>query len=178
MTKSKARNAYERAMLARGMRGAWPVALLVPLAMLVHAPASSPSLILAIGAALVLALVALGWRGGAWARGAWTGLVAGIPLFLVPVVIAPRDACAHACAHGPPMACVIACTAIGVAAGVGIAWLASRDPNRSARLVASILVAGLVGSLTCVVAGGAAVLGAAAGLTVGSIPVVALLRTR
>jgi hypothetical protein len=172
----RSRAAYERAMLLRAARGVWPVALLMPIALLVHGPASTPALIVVLGAALALVLVALHWRGASWRRGADAGLVAGVPLFLVPMLIAPRDACAHACAHGPPMACVVACTVIGVAAGIALGLSARRDPSPAARVIAGILVAGLVGSLTCIVAGSAALIGAAVGLAVGTTPVVMFAR--
>jgi hypothetical protein len=174
--KARARAAYERALFVRAALGAWPVVLLIPLALLVHRPASTPPTIAALGAALAVALVACGWRGGAWRRGGDAGLVAGVPLFLVPMLVAPRDACAHACAHGPAMACVVACTAIGAAAGLALGLAARRDPSPVARALAGVVVAGLVGSLTCVIAGSAALLGAAAGLAAGTAPLLVFAR--
>ena len=177
---TRSRRAYERAMLARALRGAWPVVLLAPVALLLHAPAQATTTIAAIAGLLAAALIGLGWRGGAWRRGALPGVLSGVPVFVVPSLIAPRaEHCAQACSHGgvASSSCALACLGVALVAGVLLGRHAARDPRPVEYTLAAAVTGGLTASLTCSAAGSFAVLGAIAGLVAGSVPLVLLARS-
>ena len=172
---ARSRRAYERAMLARAVRDVWPVLLLAPLALLLHAPAQTASTIAAIAGVLAVALIALGWRGGPWRRGALPGVLSGLPVFVVPSLVAPRaEHCALACSPGgaASSSCALACLGVALVAGVLLGRRAGRDARPVEYTLAAAVTGGLTASLTCSAAGGFAVLGAIAGLVAGSIPLI------
>lgn len=174
---ARSRRAYERAMLARGLRGVWPVPLLAPVALVLHAQATAT--IAAVAALLAAALVALGWRGGPWRRGALPGVLSGLPVFLVPSLVTPRaEHCAQACSHGgvASSSCALACLGVALVAGVLLGRHAARDARPVEHTLAAAITGGLTASLTCSAAGGFAMLGAIAGLVVGSVPLVLFAR--
>ena len=70
--RGRARAAYERAMVRRGLARLWPLAVLVPVALALHTPAT-PWRTAVAAMSLGAALLATGWRGGAWARETETG---------------------------------------------------------------------------------------------------------
>ena len=178
MTRARARRAFERAQLRAAVWTAAPLAVIAPLAMLLHQgamPSATGPIALALGAALLIA----GWRGGGWRRGAPVGLVAGLPGLLLPrVVLAPIGHCAMC----EPLAvsattCFLACGGGGLVAGVVVGALAARDASPVRFALAAATIACLTAALTCVVAGMAGVTGITAGLA-ASIAPVALLRAR
>jgi hypothetical protein len=166
----RARGAYERALVARAARDVWPAALLVPLALALHGPAHSPSTVAIAGVALVAALFALGWRAGAWRRGALAGVVAGLPPFLVPSLYLRSADCAHACARHPAPDCALACALAALLAGLVLATRARHDRDPLGYALGGALTGALTASLTCALAGGVAVAGAAVGLALGAAP--------
>lgn len=176
---ARSRLAYERAMLARALRGVWPVALLAPAALLLHAPAQAPATIAAIAVVLAAVMIGLGWRGGAWRRGLLPGVLSGVPVFLVPSLLAPRaDHCAQACSHGAAAAssswCALACLGVALVAGLVLGRRAARDDRAVEYAAAAAIAGGLTASLTCSAAGNFAVLGAIIGLIAGTIPMMVL----
>jgi hypothetical protein len=176
---ARSRRAYERAMLARAVRGVWPALLLAPVALFLHAPAQAPATIAWIAGLLAAALIALGWRGGPWRRGALPGVLSGLPVFLVPSLIAPRaEHCAQACSHGgaASTSCALACLGVALVAGVLLGRRAARDARPVEYTLAAAITGGLTASLTCSSAGGFAVVGAVAGLVAGSVPLVLLAK--
>jgi hypothetical protein len=174
----RARRAFERAQLRAAVWTAAPLAVIAPLAALLHQGAM-PSATGPLALALVAALLLAGWRGDGWRRGAPAGLVAGLPGLLLPrVVLAPLGHCAM-CAPLDVSAttCFLACGGAGLVAGVVVGALAARDaaPVRFALTAATI--ACLTAALTCIVAGMAGLAGVAAGVA-ASIAPAAILRTR
>src|SRR4051812_3118979 len=102
------RRAYERTHLVGGARGLGIAAALSAVAFGLHA---RTPLAFVIAAVLAATLITLGWRGGAWRRGAFAGVLAGVPPMIVPIAVAALAHGGHctACGVGSSWACTLAC---------------------------------------------------------------------
>lgn len=169
---ARARAAYERAFARVGLFAVWPVAVLVPLALMLHTPAT-PWRIAVAGVVLAAALAITGWRGGAWRRAALPGVLGGLPAFFVPSLMMPRDAtcarCVGASSHW--VSCMTACAIASLVTGLALAYLARRDRDPRTYAASAALCAGATAALTCALAGGAGLLGVTIGLAIASAPV-------
>jgi hypothetical protein len=169
---ARARRAYELARVGAGVRAAWPLVVIVPVAIVLRGPAFVvPTL--AAAAALGLVVVTLVWRGGALARGVGLGFAAGLSPLLLPAAwaLARGVPCVAACdmpSVDMGVECVVTCAIAGLAAGGLVGW---RARSRGAALSAA-LVAGGTGALGCALVGLAGVIGIFAGVTLGAAPVV------
>jgi hypothetical protein len=172
----RARGAFERAQLRAGVAVVAPIALVVPLAALLHA-AAMPAALAPIALALAAALFVAGWRGDGWRRGAPIGLLAGLPGLLLPrLVLAPITRC-DTCMPSvmPAGTCFLVCGGAGLVAGAVVGALAARDAHPLRFALSAATIACLTAALTCVVAGMAGISGIAAGIAASSVPT-ALLR--
>lgn len=171
--RGRARAAYERAMVRRGLARLWPLAVLVPVALALHTPATPWRTAMA-AMCLGAALLATGWRGGAWARGALWGVLGGVPAFIVPSLVMPAETACASCVHGSATwtTCMAACSVASFASGLALAHLARGDRAPRAFAIAAATCAGLTASLTCSLAGGAGLAGVALGVVVASVPVI------
>lgn len=168
----RARAAYQRAFARVGLCALWPVAILVPLALMLHTPAT-PWRIAIAGGVLAVALAVTGWRGGAWRRAALPGVLGGLPAFFVPSLLMPSEAtcarCVGASSHW--VSCMTACAIASLASGLALAYLARRDRDPRSFAASAALCAGATAALTCALAGGAGLLGVTVGLALASAPV-------
>lgn len=175
--KRRARRAYELRMAWAGVLRLWPLALLLPAALLLHGP-SAPWQTGVAALILAAALVLTGWRGGGWRRGALPGLLGGLPAFFVPSLIMPAgatcDGCVHASAHW--LTCMSACTFACLASGLALAHVARRDPSPRSFAASAAICGALTASLTCSLAGYAGLMGVALGLGLASAPILVLGR--
>ncbi len=182
---ARARRSYEWGRARAGLRGAWPLALVLPLALVTQGAARAPTT-LAVAATLLVLAIVLGWRGGTFARGATAGFFAGLPPLILPAIVMARS---HGCAEcqlmGTGLAgdrwpeCLIACTMGGVLAGVFVGLRAAREARSPWRFAASAaLVAGITGALGCSLVGAAGAVGIFAGLTLGAAPTLFIYRQR
>lgn len=179
----RARRGYELGRLAAGVRATWPLLLLVPLSLATHGAARVHVTLLAAAGSLVAATL-LGWRGGALARGAAAGFLAGLPPLVLPMIVMARlHACAQCELMGMGMAgerwpeCLIACSAGGLLAGVIVGLRAAREPRSPDRFaLAAALVAWLTGLLGCTLVGATGALGIFAGLALGAAPTLLVVR--
>src|SRR5688500_14641672 len=80
----RVRFAYERTRILDGARGLAIAAGICVLAIGLHRITSTSWLIAAV---LAASLGALGWRGGALRRGAFAGVLAGLPTMIVPSIV-------------------------------------------------------------------------------------------
>src|SRR5258708_4546496 len=80
----RARRAYERAHLLSAIRALVISAGLVALAVGLHRTSSVTWL---IAGALAVSLAVLAWRGGSWRRGAFAGVLAGLPPLIAPSIV-------------------------------------------------------------------------------------------
>ncbi|MGH9868549.1 MAG: hypothetical protein ACREAA_10355 [Candidatus Polarisedimenticolia bacterium] len=169
----RALRAYEAGRASWSLaRAAW----LLPAAGAAYLCCPEPGRIVASAAALVLAVAFCLWRGQAWGRGVRPGLLAGAAPMLVPIV---AQAISHACTPAGcslyPTVCILA----GVAGGIALPLLAPRPgEGRGIPLVAASLIAGLAGSVGCLIYGLIGVAGMAAGLIAGAMPVLAARHAR
>jgi len=109
---NRARAAYEHARLREAVVSAWPVPLLAVLALTLGGERGDIALAAAI---LILAVVALRWRGGALGRGVTAGLFAGaVPLVMPYLAVGAAGACSASCSLWCAWSCVV-----GGLAGVG-----------------------------------------------------------
>jgi hypothetical protein len=168
----RARRAYEWSRARRAL----PLAMLVlpPLFISVKACASD---LVCLSCSIVLAavLVACSWRGEAFARAIWPGLLAGLAAFAAPLACDSLGLCLTTSRE----ACFISCIAGGLIAGglIGVRML-KNEPDRTRFLAASAAIAVLFGGMGCAVAGLAGVLGMLAGAAVSAAPIVAFGRAR
>lgn len=162
----RARLVYERAHLATGLRGAVLAAGLVALAYGLHEMSSAAWL---IAAGLAAVLGALGWRGGAWRRGALAGVLAGLPPLIAPSLVFAASHGGHCptCHDGATLPCMITCFATSSLVGLLVGHRAVTDavPRRFA--IAAITTAALTGLLGCGTTGLGGALGVVIGLVAG-----------
>jgi hypothetical protein len=124
-----------------------------------------------IAAGLAATLATLGWRGGAWRRGAIGGVVAGLPPLLAPVVVFSFSHAGHCpdCMMRPTLACMLACFGTSSLVGLFVGRIAARDPSPKRYAAGAIIAAMLTGLLGCATTGFAGALGIASGLLAGSV---------
>lgn len=168
---ARARRAYERGRLLRGLGYTWPLLGLIPAALWLHA--ASLGRIALVAAALAIALVAAAWRGRGWARGALPGVLGGLPAFFVPYLVAPAGSSCERCAHPDAhwSTCLALCFAASLSTGVVLAVLARRDRDPRGFAASAALMAALTAAITCSLAGAAGLGGVALGVTAASLPV-------
>ena len=164
----QARRAYERAHVWSALRGV-ALALAFTLgAIALHRTTQATWL---VAAALAATLATLGWRGGAWRRGALAGMVAGLPVFVAPAIYFMVTHGSHCpdCAMQPSLTCMLVCLGTSSLVGVAVGHIATRDPSPyrfAGGAIASALLAGLLGCGTTGVGGA---LGVAVGLVAGGV---------
>ena len=123
-----------------------------------------------VASALAATLVVLGWRGGAWRRGALAGVLAGLPPLVMPYLVMAIShghdgpACAE-CASGPGLACVLTCFGTGSIVGMFVGYRATLDASPRRFAIGSIAAAVLTGLLGCGTTG----LGGASGVVIGLV---------
>jgi hypothetical protein len=162
------RRAYERAHVASALRGIVLALVFTLAAVALHRTTHATWL---VAGGLAATLATLGWRGGAWRRGALAGLLAGVPVFIAPAlyfVLAHGTHCPD-CATSPSLTCMLVCLCTSGAVGVVVGRVATRDasPHRFAGgALAAALLAGLLG---CGTTGFGGALGVAIGLVAGSV---------
>jgi hypothetical protein len=158
------RSAYERAHLMSAVRGLAIAAALVALALGVHRMTPLAWLMASLVAA---SLAVLGWRGGAWRRGAFAGVLAGLPPLIAPSIVFALSHGGHCpdCEMGATWPCMIVCFGTSSLLGLLVGHSAMTDvaPRRFAG--AAIATATLTGLLGCGTTG----LGGAAGVVIGLV---------
>lgn len=165
---ARARRAYERGRLVWGVKRAAWVAAVAGLALLTCANlAVTAGCVFALGA-LVTALL---WRGQEFADGVRPGLVAGLVPFVLPVL---SQATGYFCSATVCLVLPTVCVAGGIVGGA-VLGLQGRRPfgDHLGFWVSAISVTAVLGSVGCLMAGLAGVLGLALGLLLGAAPVLA-----
>jgi hypothetical protein len=164
---ARARRAYERGRV----RAALPTAALaVPMTVLSLLLCGREAATLVCGTLLAAALVGALWRGQEVSRGARVGLLAGAGPFALPLAL---QCTTHACVGGTCLLFPGVCIAGGILAGLAVAAPALRRvpaPASWGYVLPALVVAGLAGSLGCVMAGTVGVVGMAGGMALGTAP--------
>jgi len=158
----RARSAYERAHVASAARGLALAALLVVLALGLHHTTHATWLIAGL---LGATLATLGWRGGAWRRGALAGVLAGLPPLIAPTLVFAVSHGGHCpdCEMGPTLPCLIACFGTSSLVGILVGHRAMFDASPRRFVLGAVSAAALTGLLACATTG----LGGATGIVVG-----------
>jgi hypothetical protein len=164
---ARARQAYERGRLWAAL----PVAAVaLPMTALSVLLCGREAGALLCGALLAAVLLAALWRGQDYGRGARTGLLAGLGPFALPLA---AQCSAHACLDGTCLLYPAVCIGAGALAGIAVAVRGLRGVGRPGSwgyAAPAFAAAALAGSLGCVMAGTAGVVGMMAGMAVGAAP--------
>lgn len=166
----RVRRAYEVAHLAAAVRGLAIAAGALVLALGLHRPAGATWL---FAGALAIALAVLGWRGGALRRGAFSGVIAGLPPLVVPsLVFALSSGGGGHCTSCEPrsmLPCMLACFGSGAAVGILVGHRALSDASPRRYAIAAVAAAGMTGLLGCGTIGLGGALGIAIGVVLGGV---------
>ena len=166
--RAAARRSYEKGRFGAALRSTW---FLPPLLAFSLWGCGQPGATCAAGAAALVLAVALEWRGESYARARRAGLLAGLVPFALPL-------CARALGHpcGPDGCTAFMSLAVmgGLVAGVAVGLVSA---SRSAAAL-GLLLAALVGSLGCALAGLMGLAAMAGALLVTSIPVYLISHAR
>jgi hypothetical protein len=161
--RQRARRAYEWGRLRGALANAGWVAPMVAVSALT---CGHPWTTAGVGLVLALLVTASLWRGGDVGRGVRPGLLAGLAPLLLPAV-----ACGHTCIGGMCVLLPAVCVVGGTLSGLVVSGFAFRAlPPRPLVLSSAFVVAGLVGSLGCLLLGLSGVVGMAAGMALGAAP--------
>ena len=160
----RARAAYERAHVVASLRGIAIAGGLALLAIGLHRTTHTTWLVASL---LAATLGALGWRGGAWRRGALAGVLAGLPVFVAPTIVFAVIHGAHCpnCELGPTLPCLITCFGTSSLVGILVGHAAIHDAAPRRFALGAIAAAALTGLLGCATTG----LGGATGIVVGLV---------
>lgn len=164
----RVRFAYERTRIVDGIRGVAIAAGLCVLAVGLHQITSTSWLVAAV---LAASLGALGWRGGALRRGAFAGVLAGLPTLIVPSIVFALSQHGHCAGCGTAAAwpCLLSCFVTSSVVGILVGHRAARDPAPSKFGVSAIGAAALTGLLGCGTVGLFGAIGVVLGLVAGGV---------
>ncbi|MGE0868877.1 MAG: hypothetical protein AB7P03_09950 [Kofleriaceae bacterium] len=165
---ARARRAYESAHVVAGVRGVAIGATLVVLAIGLHRTTDASWL---IAGTLAASLAALGWRGGAWRRGAMAGVIAGLPPLIAPSIVFALSQGGHcaSCETSASLPCMITCFATSSLVGIAVGYRAIIDTMPRRFAVAALATAALTGLLGCATTGLGGALGIVVGLVAGGV---------
>ena len=161
----RARWLYE---LGRARSSSRVLALVLPLLLLARLIGRPTSVVLVIGGLLAISSFLLAMLHDRYARAVITGILAGLPAFLLPLLIRALHVLPLETGLDP---CVPASAIAGVVAGWVVSRRAADESRQLPFWVAAIATTALTGSLGCSVAGGGGVVGLMAGVLAGSAPV-------
>jgi hypothetical protein len=164
----RVRRAYERSHVLAGLRGLAIAGGLAALAVGLHRTTHVTWL---IAAALAATLATLGWRGGAYRRGALGGVIAGLPPMLAPAIVFALGHGGHCpdCQLQPTLTCMLTCFGTSSLVGILVGRYAASDPSPKRFAGGAIATAILTGLLGCATTGYAGALGIVVGLVAGSV---------
>lgn len=158
----RARRAYEIAYVTAALHGLGIAAAVAVLGFAIYEAARSFWL---FSGALAVTLAILAWRGGAWRRGGFAGVLAGLPPLLVPnVVFVLQNTHCSGCSP-VTWPCAIACFAASSLVGIAVGYRANHDAGPSRFAAGALTTAALTGLIGCGTIG----LGGAIGVVIGLI---------
>jgi len=127
-------------------------------------------LVLGLGGTLSLLAFALATAHDRYARAVFAGVLAGLPAFIVPLLLRSVGVPRFGGAAIDP--CLPATFVAGILAGAFVSVRAVDEKRHLSFWLAAVVAAALTGTLGCSVAGSSGVLGLMAGVLVGTVPVV------
>ncbi|MDB4958877.1 MAG: hypothetical protein JWO36_6446 [Myxococcales bacterium] len=164
----RARFAYERSHVMSALRGVAIAAGLSLAAVGLHRTSDATWLVAGV---LGATLAVLGWRGGAWRRGGWAGVIAGLPPLVAPTIV---FAVIHGgrcpdCVMGPTLPCLVVCFGTSSFVGSLVGYRATLDDSPRRYAMAAMSSAALTGLLGCGTTGLGGAIGIVIGLVAGAI---------
>ncbi len=164
----RVRRAYEGTHILAALRGLAIASVMIVLAIALHRITQASWLVAAV---LAASLAALGWRGGAWRRGAFAGVLAGLPPLLAPSIVYAMSHGGHCatCEIGATWPCMIACFGTSSLLGMLVGHRATTDASPRRYAVAAIATAALTGLLGCGTTGLGGAVGVVLGLVAGGV---------
>ncbi len=163
-----AHRAYERAQIGAALRGLAVAAAVTVLAIGLHRTADGTWIAAAM---LGASLAALGWRGGAWRRGALAGVVAGLTPLVAPSLVFAFMHGGHCatCDQGSALPCVVTCFGTSSLVGCFVGHRATLDRSAVRFAAGALSTAVLTGLLGCGTIGLGGAVGIAIGLVAGAL---------
>jgi hypothetical protein len=164
----RARRAYEISHTLAALRGIGIAAALIVLAVGLHRVTDASW---GIAALLVASLGTLAWRGGALRRGAFAGVLAGLPPLIAPSVVFALSHGGHcpSCEMGATWPCLLACFGTSSVLGMLVGYRATTDESPRRFAMAAIATAALTGLLGCGTTGLGGAIGVVFGLVAGGV---------
>jgi hypothetical protein len=167
-TLRRVRRAYEGAHVLAGVRGLVIASALTVLAVGLHRTSSVTWLVASV---LAASLAVLAWRGGSWRRGAFAGVIAGLPPLIAPSIVFALTNGGHCatCESGATWPCMITCFGTSSLVGILVGYRAIIDaaPRRFAG--GALVTAALTGLLGCGTTGLGGAIGVVIGLVAGGV---------
>jgi hypothetical protein len=164
----RARVAYERAHLVAAVKGLAIAAFACVLAVGLH---PMHDITWTLAGLLAASLAALAWRGGPWRRGAFAGVLAGLPPLIVPSIVytlSHGQHCVH-CTDGATLPCIVACFGTSSLVGILVGYRASIDASPARFAAAATASAMFTGLLGCGTTGLGGAIGVVIGLLAGGL---------
>jgi len=162
----RGRWAYE---LGRATWASQVLLLVLPLLLVAQVIGRPTGLVLGLGGTLTGLAFALAVVHDRYARAVFAGVLAGLPAFVLPLLIRNVGIVQLGAAALDP--CLPAAFVSGVLAGTFVSVRAVEEKPHLSFFLAATAAAALIGTLGCSVAGSAGVLGLMAGVIVGTAPV-------
>jgi hypothetical protein len=149
------------------LRGVGLAVLLTAAAISLHRTTDATWL---VASGLAATLATLAWRGGALRRGAFAGVLAGIPVFIAPALyfLFTQGHCPD-CHVTPSLTCMVVCMGTSSVAGVLVGNAATRDASPRGFAAGAVATALLTGLLGCGTTGIAGAVGVVLGLVAGGV---------
>ena len=163
----RARWAYE---LGRAAWASHALLLVLPLLIVARLLGRPPALVFALGGVVVFVAFGAAMLHRRYARAVLAGVLAGLPAFALPVIIRSLGIVRLGPTTLDP--CLPASIVAGLMAGAYLAARTVEEKHRPSYWLVAALVAAPLGTLGCIVVGGAGVLGLVAGLAAGTLPLV------
>jgi MFS superfamily sulfate permease-like transporter len=161
----RVKRAYERPHLHAAARALVVAGLLIVIAIGLYRVTRATYLV-AIVLATTMAVFA--WRGGSWRRGAFAGVLAGLPPLIIPSIawtlFSGAGHCTS-CEASATMPCLIACFGTGSLVGILVGYRSICDSSPRRYGLAAMATAALGGLLGCGTTG----LGGATGIVLGLV---------
>ncbi len=160
--------AYEAAHVLAALRALMVACVLVVLAIGLHRTSRVTWL---VAGTLAVSLGVLAWRGGAWRRGAFAGVIAGLPPLIVPSMVFALTTGAQCatCEITAPWPCLFACFGTGSLVGIVVGYRAIMDASPRSFAVGAVSTAALTGLLGCGTTGLGGAVGVVVGLVAGTV---------
>lgn len=165
----RVKRAYEVAHLGAAARALLVAGLLVLVAIGLYR-VTHATYVVAVTLAATLAILA--WRGGAWRRGAFAGVLAGLPPLVIPSIawtLSSNAGHCNTCETSATLPCLVACFSTGSLVGILVGYRAISDASPRRFGIAAVTTAALGGLLGCGTTGLGGATGVVLGLVIGGV---------